>query len=963
MGLLSAKRLILFIAAAAAAAVLVLTLTRGEDGRDGISLAACLEHASEALTPGTEEAGDPDAAQTGELDAGEAGDRGAALEGGECALRVHPETFGDLSRAHDAGALRLGADSTSDYVAATKLRARAEHQKAGPVNGADGRWKPVGKGPLHTDDPTYPNTYGTGFAELAGRISDYSYDSKRDRLYASVASGGVWESGDKGKHWHSIGDRLPTQTVGSIAYSTAHGGTLIAVTGDNAFGGNTYGGLGVYRSTNDGRSWQRSRGVPRGLQGFKAAVDPTNPNVIYAATGGGLFRSSNAGSSFTNVNLPIGGPCQGTTFRKPNCFFANAVTDVVVEAPDDFGNEGGTVLAAIGWRAGDRENFNGVPESPANGLYRSTSGRPGTFDKLDVDTNGFAERSKIGRVEMGAATGPDQNHDFVYALVQDAELFNSGTLEGLDVPDIGGEGLNATPTYFNGVYVSDDFGKTWTLMESRQELLLPTSGSTLAQLTPLGFGPGIQAWYDMWIKPDPTRQLNGVPTRVVFGLEELYKNTLPLPQNGHSNFKTIGAYNANGGPCLLVLATPVCSELQNQTQLTTTHPDQHAGTFIPDGNGGVTAIAGNDGGNYTQHTDANGDLTQSGWGKGDQLGFHTLLPYGVTAAKDGVIYAGLQDNGEIRIDPDTGKQNEVYGGDGIFTRVDPKNSDIVYEETPEAGINVSTDGGVNWTDISPLVDNPSFYSPIAMDPKEPDHLVSGGKQIVETTDGPNTTSPGITPADTDWQTVFNLRKSKRKVKNQLSAVDIRGRNVYAGYCGGCDVVRDKVKFFSGIATNVGRKTKPKPETSKGWHKVPAKGLPQRFISDITIDPRDRKTIYVTLGASDLRPYAPPKAEGHSGIARRGGHIYKSTDGGHTFHDISGNLEKVPALWSMIHRGQLVVATTVGVFASAGRSGGHYALLGKGLPRAPVFSLNPVPGHRNQILAASLGRGVYRYTFR
>jgi len=141
------------------------------------------------------------------------------------------------------------------------------------------------------------------------------------------------------------------------------------------------------------------------------------------------------------------------------------------------------------------------------------------------------------------------------------------------------------------------------------------------------------------------------------------------------------------------------------------------------------------------------------------------------------------------------------------------------------------------------------------------------------------------------------------------------------------------------------------------------GPAQRFISDVTIDPRNNKTVYVTLGASDLRPYAGPHAAGSgSGIAARGGHIYKSTNGGRSFHDISANLRKLPALWSIVHGRQLVVATTNGVYASRGRNGGHYALLGRKLPAAPVFSVANVPGNRRQLVAASLGRGVYRYTF-
>jgi hypothetical protein len=942
--------------AAALLAVIVLSSRSGDAGTDppGAELAACIDRvASEEQQAAEGEALTPEAGGEGEEEA-------------SCGVR-RPEPFEELKAASGALGQRIGADSPADALASARLAQRGARAHGHPVPGTGGRWQPVGSGPLHADDPAFPETYGNGFGELAGRISDYARDPAHDRLYAAVASGGIWESGDGGSSWRSIGDRLPTQTTGSVEYSPARGGTLIVVTGDNAFGGNTYGGLGVYTSVNDGRSWKRSKGVPNGVQGFKAAVDPTNPKVVYAATGAGLFRSKDGGRRFVNVDLPTGGGCEGNTLRKQNCFFANVVTDVVVQSPDGFGNEGGAVLAAVGWRDGPRKNFNGVPEAPGNGLYASADGAPGSFKGIDEDAAGFTPQAKVGRVELGVASGPDQNHDYVYAIVQDAELFNKGTIGGLDVPDAGGLPVNptATPTYLNGVYVSADFGRTWKVMANSNQILLPTSGSTLAQLSPLGFGPGIQSWYNEWIEPDPTQQSGGVPTRLLFGLEEIYENRLPTPQDGQSDFKVIGPYNATGGPCLLVLATPACAAASDSNpNRYTTHPDQHAAIFVP-GDGGVKLLAGNDGGNYTQQVGAGGDFTQAGFGTGDDDGFHTLLPYGVAAARDGVVYAGLQDNGEMKITPD-GRQVEVYGGDGVFTQVDPANSDIAYEEVPEAGISVTTDGGVSWRSIDPLVDNASFYAPLVMDPLDANHLMTGGQQIVETHSGPATTSPGDDPTDdtTDWKQVFDLGDSRQGVANQTSAIAMRGSNAYAAYCGGCDPVRDETKFFSGLATNVPPKPhRGKSPNSSGWHLVPAKGLPQRFISNVTIDPRRKRTIYVTLGASSLRPYAPPNSLGASGESSRGGHIYKSTDAGRTFKDISGNLRRTPALWSIVHRKQLIVATTVGVFASRGTSGGHYALLGRKLPAAPVFSLATVPGKSREIVAASLGRGVYRYRFR
>ena len=828
-------------ALALAAVVVVAAILLAGGGRPGgqaQASAECRQAATEvALERAREAGGDSDGTPGAEAEA-DSGEPGAGSEAqvervkielaGNCGLQV-PEGFEELAAANQALTPRIGNDSPADAAATAAERAEAlrKHKLI------RGRWTPVGSGPLHADDPDYPETYGTGFGELAGRISDYAR-GPGTTVYAAVASGGVWKTTDRGTRWVSIGDALPTQTVGSVAYTPAGGGTLIAVTGDNAFGGATYGGLGVYRSKNEGRTWKRSKGVPRGAQGFKAAVDPTNPKVIYAATGAGLYRSSNGGRSFLNVKLPTG-DCAAKRLRAPNCFFANIVTDVVVQAPDDYGNKGGAVLAVVGWRDGTRKNFNGVPESPANGLYSSASGAPGSFEALDASTHGFTPQKRIGRVEMGIASGPKQNHDYVYAVVQDAQRFNSGSLEGLDVPDPLGLGLTTTPTVLNGIYVSGDFGRTWKRMASAEQLLLPTTGSTLAQLSALGFGPGIQSWYDQWIGPDPTRQnAAGIPTRLVFGLEEVYKNRLPAPLDGPTDFEVIGPYNATGGPCLLVLASPACAAAADvNPNRFTTHPDQHGGEFVPEPGGGVTLYAGNDGGNYTQQVGPGGELNRQGFGKGANDGFHTLLPYGVAGAADGVVYAGLQDNGEMRIEPD-GRQTAIYGGDGIFTLVDPANSDIAYDELPEAGINVTTDGGVSWSAMDPLLDNASFYAPLVMDPKDANHIVVGGREIAETESGPETTSPGDDPTDAskDWRYDYDLgTNEKTGAENQTSALAVRGDSVYAGFCGGCDVVRDKVRFSRGLATNVGGSKPPKAghagRLAQGGRQGPAEAFHHR----------------------------------------------------------------------------------------------------------------------------------------
>ena len=96
---------------------------------------------------------------------------------------------------------------------------------------------------------------------------------------------------------------------------------------------------------------------------------------------------------------------------------------------------------------------------------------------------GFAPQSQIGRVALGVASGTGQNHNYVYAEVQDTLLLNTQKLLGLDIPSLPdplGLGIDPskTATVLNGVYMSADFGRSWHEMESSTSFELPGNGST-----------------------------------------------------------------------------------------------------------------------------------------------------------------------------------------------------------------------------------------------------------------------------------------------------------------------------------------------------------------------------------------------------------------------------------------------------------------------------------------------------
>ena len=304
----------------------------------------------------------------------------------------------------------------------------------------------------------------------------------------------------------------------------------------------------------------------------------------------------------------------------------------------------------------------------------------------------------------------------------------------------------------------------------------------------------------------------------------------------------------------------------------------------------------------------------------------------------------------------------VAGGDGTFAETDPANSDIVYEAYTFNEMSVSTDGGKSWRGIDPGLTNTRFINPFEMDPTNARHLVTAGNEVAETTRGPDTEAGH--GGGNSWSIVFDLGTQKRPgdeaaipsstdPANGMSAIDVLGDATYVGYCGVCDALNATAPFKSGIATNAGGI----------WHIAAANGLPERFVTSVAIDPTDatRKTVYVTLGGYSRR-WVPPGTLQDSAPDAGVGHLFKSTDGGETFVDISGNLPDVPATW-VTQRGatQLIVGTDVGVFANALAGGTTFAPL-NGLPVVPISTMNLKPDNPNLLVAATYGRSVWTYTF-
>src|SRR5439155_21587036 len=190
----------------------------------------------------------------------------------------------------------------------------------------------------------------------------------------------------------------------------------------------------------------------------------------------------------------------------------------------------------------------------------------------------------------------------------------------------------------------------------------------------------------------------------------------------------------------------------------------------------------------------------------------------------------------------------------------------------------TTDGGKTWSDMNPPITDGQFSNPFVMDPLDPLHLMTAGRQVVETGSRPGTSRDDCVKLF-DLGTEFHRGSSTAEPAdtdpvNQMTAVDLVGSNAYVGFCGTCDVLNAHTRFLSGIATNVGGSKRPARYSTNGWHFARALGLPNRYITAVAIDPTDPKTVFVTLGGY-LRPWTPP---GTLDTRRAtGGHVYVSHD--------------------------------------------------------------------------------------
>nr|MDQ2972441.1 glycosyl hydrolase [Pseudomonadota bacterium] len=218
-------------------------------------------------------------------------------------------------------------------------------------------------------------------------------------FYVAYATGGVWKTSDNGAHFMPLSDRMPTLVTGAIAVDPRHPDTLWVGTGEANSSRSSYGGKGLYRSDDGGKSFQFA-GLPDSDRIARIVIDPKDSNTVYVAaigklytTGGqrGVFRTRDRGKTWQQV-LKGATPWTGAI-------------DLTIDPrnPD--------VLYAALWDR-SRTAWNMVYSGKGSGIWKSID----AGDHWMQLTDGFPHGDKIGRI--GLAIAPSQP-DTLYVSIDD----------------------------------------------------------------------------------------------------------------------------------------------------------------------------------------------------------------------------------------------------------------------------------------------------------------------------------------------------------------------------------------------------------------------------------------------------------------------------------------------------------------------------------------------------------------
>ncbi len=246
---------------------------------------------------------------------------------------------------------------------------------------------------------------------------------KANLFYFGATGGGVWRTTDAGNTWENISDGFFGGSIGAVAVSEWDNNVIYVGGGEKTVRGNVSYGYGMYKSLDAGKTWTHI-GLKDSRHISRVRIHPKNPDVVFAAVMGDLFKSSEERGVYKSTD-------GGKTWKRT--LFANADAGAVDLC---FDPNNPRIMYATTWRI-RRTPYSLESGGEGSAMWKSTDGG-------DTWTNITANQGlPKGIWGIAGITVSPVNSNRVYAIIENEN---------------------------GGVYRSDDAGQTWRKMNDSRDL-------------------------------------------------------------------------------------------------------------------------------------------------------------------------------------------------------------------------------------------------------------------------------------------------------------------------------------------------------------------------------------------------------------------------------------------------------------------------------------------------------------
>ena len=502
---------------------------------------------------------------------------------------------------------------------------------------------------------------------MSGRVVDVDVNpADPTEFYVAYASGGLWYTANNGQSLVPVFDKENVFSIGDIAVNW-NTKTIWVGTGEVNSSRSSYSGLGVYKSTDNGKNWEYL-GLPESHHIGKINLHPTDNNIAWVAVLGHLYSANKERGIYKTIDG--GKTWKQTLFVDDNTGAVDM--DINPKNPDD-------IYASMWYRT--RRAWNFEESGKTSGIYKSVDGG-NTWKPVTIAGSGFPTGNGVGRIGVAVFTA---NPNIVYATV-DNQDHRPDTAKKTDTnyvlkdfKNLNKESfLNLDDNKLDSFLADNNFPEKYKAVTVKDliknDKVKPTAiydylfdANTALFETPI-IGCEIYRSDDAGVtwKKVNTKALN------LYNTYGYYFGKITV-SNTNENKMLISGFN--------LMLSEDGGKTFKSTDKSATHPDWHGCWMNP--NRDSHWIAGNDGGCNVTYDDG------KHWFKANTPSVGQFYNVAVDDAKPYNIYGGLQDNGTW-FGPATAKDNDqwnyeaVYpwknigGGDGMQVQVDTRDNKTVY---------------------------------------------------------------------------------------------------------------------------------------------------------------------------------------------------------------------------------------------------------------------------------------------